>query len=62
MLRAIEFKDKRFRTKENDNLLSPLTENTIILCANYKLMYSLANEILNTFNGNAEYNEYDCDD
>ena len=25
MLRAIEFKDKRFRTKEDYNLLSPLT-------------------------------------
>ena len=34
MLRAIGFKDKRFRTKEDYNLLSPLTENTIILCHN----------------------------
>ena len=62
MLRAIEFKDKRFRTKEDYNLLSPLTENTIILCNNYKLMDSLADEILNTVNENAEYNDYDCDD
>lgn len=62
MLRAIEFKDKRFRMKEDDNLLSPLTENTIILCHNYKLMNSLADEILNTVNGKAEYNDYDCDD
>ena len=62
MLRAIEFKDKRFRTKEDNNLLSPLTENTIILCHNYKLMDSLAKEILNTVNGKVEYNDYDCDD
>ena len=62
MLRAIEFKDKRFRTKENDNLLSPLTNNTIILCNNYKLMDSLAIEIINTVNGEAEYNDYDGHD
>lgn len=62
MLRTIEFKDKRFRTKGNYNLLSPLTNNTIILCNNYKLMDSLAIEIINTFNGEAEYNDYDCDD
>lgn len=62
MLRAIEFKDKRFRTKEYDNLFSPITENAIILCHNYKLMDSLAKEILNTVNGDAEYNDYDCDD
>ena len=62
MLRAIEFKDKRFRTKEDYNFLSPFTENTIILCHNYKLMDSLAKEILNTVNGEAEYNNYDCDD
>lgn len=62
MLRAIEFKDKRFRTKDEYNLFSPLTANTIILCHNYKLMDSLAKEILNTVNGEAEYNDYDCDD
>lgn len=62
MLRAIEFKDKRFRTKEDYNLFSSITENTIILCHNYKLVESLAKEILNTVNGKAEYNNYDCDD
>lgn len=62
MLRAIEFKDKRFREKEDYNLFSPISENAIILCANYKLMDTLANEILNTVNGKAEYNNYDCDD
>lgn len=36
--------------------------NIIVLCNNYKLMDSLAREILNTVNGSAEYNEYDCDD
>ncbi len=62
MLRSIEFKDKRFRAKDEDNLFCPITENTIILCNNYKLMDSLAEEILNTVNGEAEYNIYDCDD
>ena len=62
MLRAIEFKDKRFMTKNDNNLFSPITENTIILCHNYKLMDSLSKEILNTVNGKAEYNDYDCDD
>lgn len=28
-MRAIDFKDKRFRTKEDYNLLTPLTENTM---------------------------------
>ena len=46
MLRAIEFKDKRFMTKKDNNLFSPITENTIILCNNYKLMDSLAKEII----------------
>lgn len=62
MLRAIEFKDKRFRTKEDYNLFSPISNNAIILCHNYKLMDSLAKEIINTVNGEAEYNDYDCDD
>ena len=42
MLRAIEFKDKKFMTKNDNNLFSPITENTIILCHNYKLMDSLS--------------------
>lgn len=62
MLRAIEFKDKRFMTKDDNNLFSPITENAIILCHNYRLMDSLAEEIINTVNGKAEYNDYDCDD
>lgn len=62
MLRAIEFKDKRFMTKDDNNLFSPIKENTIILCHNYKLMNSLAEEIINTVNGKAEYNGYDYDD
>lgn len=62
MLRAIEFKDKRFVRTEDYNLFSPISENSIILCNNYKLMDSLAKEILNTVNGKAEYNDYDCDD
>lgn len=62
MLRAIEFTDKRFKKEEDYNLLSPISNNCIILCNNYKLMDSLAKEILDTVNGNAEHNDYDCDD
>lgn len=62
MLRAIEFKDERFMRKDENNLFSPITENAIILCHNYRLMDSLAEEIINTVNGKAEYNDYDCDD
>lgn len=62
MVRGILFKDKRFDTKDDNNLMCPITDNTIILCANYKLMRSLAEEIFNTINGNAEYNDYDCDE
>lgn len=61
MVTAILFKDKRFDTRDNNNLMSPITENTIILCANYRLMSSLAEEIVNTINGKAEYNDYNCD-
>ena len=61
MVRGILFKDKRFDIKDDNNLMNPITDNTIILCANYRLMDSLAEEIVNTINGNAEYNDYDCD-
>ena len=62
MVRGILFKDKRFDTYEDNNLMYQITENTIILCNNYKLMASLAEEIINTINGQAEYNDYDCDE
>ena len=62
MVRGILFKDKRFDAKDDNNLMSEMTENTIILCNNYRLMATLAEEIVNTINGNAEYNDYDCDD
>lgn len=58
MLEHIEFKDERFETKDNYNLLCVLTNSTIILCNNYKLMTTLCNEIINTVNGQAEYNDY----
>lgn len=62
MVRGILFKDKRFDTKDDNNLMYKITENTIILCNNYKLMTTLAEEIVNTINGKAEYNDYDCDE
>ena len=62
MVRGFLFKDKRFDTNDDNNLMYQITENTIILCANFKLMKSLAEEIINTINGEAEYNDYDCDE
>ena len=62
MLESILFKDKRFDTSGNNNLMADLTTNTIILCSDYKIMTTLADEILKTVNGYAEYNDYFCDD
>lgn len=62
MLQYIEFKNERFETKDNYNLLCDLTNNTIILCSSYKLMTTLCDEIINTVNGQAEYNDYWCED
>lgn len=62
MVNGILFKDKRFETIDDNNFLCPLTENTIILCNNRKMMHKLAAEIVATINGEAEYNDYDCND
>lgn len=60
MVRGILFKDERFIIEEDNNLMCPMTENTIILCPNYEVMCSFTEEILNTINGIAGYNEIDC--
>lgn len=62
MVRAIEFRDNRFKIEEDYNLMNPISNNMIILCPDYKTMDSFTKEILNTVNGDAEYNNYDCDD
>ena len=61
MLEAIEFKADRFKKEDNYNLIE-FTENTVILCSDYKLMDTLTEEIINTVNGKVEYNDYCCDD
>lgn len=61
MLEYIEFTSNRFEKKNNYNIIE-FTDNTIIICNNYKLLDTLANEIVNTVNGNAEYNKYWCED
>ena len=60
MLEAIEFMEDRFKRDKNYNLIE-FTNNTIILCCNYKLMDTLTDEIVKTVNGEAEYNNYWCD-
>lgn len=62
MVKGIQFNDKRFKEKDDYNLFNPLTQNTIIICHDYKLMDSLAKEICSTINGAAEHNNYDCED
>lgn len=61
MVKGILFTDKRFDADNKNNQLD-FTGNTIILCNNYDLMNSLAEEIINTINGEAEYNDYCCDE
>lgn len=62
MLRYVEFTGRRFKKEEDYNVLGELTNNTIILCNNWKIMQTLTDEIIKTVNGEAEYNNYDCDD
>lgn len=62
MLVGIEFIGDKFKTKDDNNILSELTENTIIICNNNRAMFAVANEILDTVNQRAEHNNYCCDD
>ena len=61
MVNAIQFNLTRFNL-HNDNNLLELTNNTIILYPNTDIMISLSDEIFNTINGKAEYNDYWCDE
>lgn len=61
MLETIIFNAERFEKEEDFNMID-FTENTIILCNNCRLMNTLREEILNTINGEAEYNDYWCDE
>ena len=62
MVNAIKFNSTRFNSFNSyeDNNLLELTNNTIILCPNTNIMISLSNEILDTINGKAEYNDCWC--
>lgn len=59
MVNYIEFTKQKY--DKDYNSMADLTKNTIILCPNYKTMASFAEEIFNTVNEKAEYNNYDCD-
>lgn len=61
MVRGIKFNDKRFSTKDDNNIFSQLTKNTIIICRNPEMKYYLAEEILDTINGRVTHNDCDCD-
>ena len=56
MLEIVELKAERFKKEEDYNVIN-FTENTIILCKNCKLMHGRTEEILNTVNQKAEYND-----
>ena len=62
MLRGIRINDDRFLRDDESNVLSELTDNTIIICRNYEMMEALAEDIVKTVNGNVERHDYDCDD
>ena len=61
MLEELEFKGDNFTNKTNFNELVDLTSNTIIICSDWNTMCNLSNEIMNTVNGHAEYNDYYCE-
>lgn len=63
MLDAIEFKSDRFKKEDNYNLIE-FTENTVILCSDYKLMDTLMKEriisiekVLKTYKLNMRQND-----
>jgi hypothetical protein len=62
MLEGIRFNDPRFDSNDGNNILSPLTENTIILCCNCDVMYHLSEDIFNTVNNRVQQHDYACDD
>lgn len=61
MIEGIVFNSDKYEQKEEYNVIE-FTENTVILCNNLRLMTSLAEEIVKTVNGEAEYNDYWCED
>ena len=62
MLESILFTAKRFDSGNDNNLMCNLTKNTIVVCSDYRTMTSIADEIINTVNGKADYNDYYCED
>ena len=62
MVKRIYFKGTRFTAKNDYNVFGGLTSNTIVLCRNWEIMQSFADEIVKTINGKAEYNDCYCDD
>ena len=60
MVNGILFKDSTFDTTQDNNLMYPLTENTIILCQDYKLMDNISHDIINIINGKEKLSDYDC--
>ena len=62
MLVGIEFTGDHFQKDDDNNLLSELTANTIIICNNNQIMFKVANEVMDTMHGRAEHNNYCCED
>ena len=62
MLRGIRFNDERFDSNDGNNVLGELTKNTIIICRNFDMMYTLAKDIFDTVNDRVQKHDYDCDD
>lgn len=58
MLRAIEFKDKRFMVENNNNLFSPITQNTIVFKGSHKVWQDGKDEMYKMI-CNGRYGTYD---
>lgn len=60
MVKGIQFNDEQFDATDYHNIFGELTENTVVFCRNFDMMKAFAQKIVDTINGKAEYNIYDC--
>jgi hypothetical protein len=61
MVKGIAFLSERFNAEDDNNIMCPIGHDIIVLCSDPNTREYLAEEILRTINGKAEYNEYECD-
>jgi len=62
MIHGIWFNDETFDRTSDNNIMYPLTKDTLVLCSDYQLMNFLANDIMTAINYENTDNDYDCDE